>query len=73
MIEDPRLSADTMDRTGHQQFVSEKRQNHVLKPVPSQQYQQCYPHDTHQPIYQGHRHHHHSQPPHVPQYSLQVR
>ncbi|XP_011869141.1 PREDICTED: kin of IRRE-like protein 2 isoform X2 [Vollenhovia emeryi] len=71
MIEDPRLAVDTMDRAS-QQFVPEKRANHVLKPVPSQQYQQeCYQHDPQhqQPHYQ--RHHHHGQP--HGQYTLQSR
>lgn len=73
MIEDPRLAVDTMER-GSQQFVPEKRPNHVLKPVPSQQYQQdCYQHEP--PHQQQHyqRHHHHHGQPHGPQYTLQVR
>ncbi|XP_066601564.1 kin of IRRE-like protein 3 isoform X3 [Prorops nasuta] len=75
MIEDPRLTVDTMERGG-QPFVGEKRPTHILKPVPSQQYQtrDCYQHEpphqeSHtQPHYQ--RHHHHSQH-HGPQYTLQ--
>ncbi|EFN64230.1 Kin of IRRE-like protein 3 [Camponotus floridanus] len=68
MIEDPRLAVDTMERTS-QQFVPEKRANHVLKPVPSQQYQQeCYQHDQHQQQHYQ-RHHHHGQP--HGQYTLQ--
>ncbi|XP_071862297.1 kin of IRRE-like protein 3 [Bombus fervidus] len=72
MIEDPRLAVDTMERNS-QQYASEKRPNHVLKPVPSQQYQQeCYQHDPphQQQHYQRHHHHHHGQP-HGPQYTLQ--
>ncbi|KOX74231.1 Kin of IRRE-like protein 3 [Melipona quadrifasciata] len=72
MIEDPRLAVDTMERN-NQQYASEKRPNHVLKPVPSQQYQQeCYQHDPphQQQHYQRHHHHHHGQP-HGPQYTLQ--
>ncbi|XP_012277027.1 hemicentin-2 [Orussus abietinus] len=70
MIEDSRLTVDTMERTT-QQYVHEKRQpNHVLKPVPSQQYQQeCYQHEPqHQSHYQTH---HHPGQPHGPQYRLQ--
>ncbi|KAL6443029.1 hypothetical protein ACFW04_002786 [Cataglyphis niger] len=70
MIEDPRLAVDTMERTS-QQFVPEKRANHVLKPVPSQQYQQeCYQHDQHQQQHYQ-RHHHHGQP--HGQYTLQEK
>ncbi|EGI70716.1 hypothetical protein G5I_00509 [Acromyrmex echinatior] len=69
MIEDPRLAVDTMDRTS-QQFVPEKRANHVLKPVPSQQYQQeCYQHDPQHQQQHYQRHHHHGQP--HGQYTLQ--
>ncbi|XP_011345495.1 kin of IRRE-like protein 2 isoform X2 [Ooceraea biroi] len=70
MIEDPRLAVDTMERTS-QQFVPEKRANHVLKPVPSQQYQQeCYQHEPqHQQQHHYQRHHHHGQP--HGQYTLQ--
>lgn len=71
MIEDPRLAVDTMERTS-QQFVPEKRANHVLKPVPSQQYQQeCYQHDPQHQQQHYQRHHHHGQP--HGQYTLQVR
>ncbi|XP_043682596.1 hemicentin-1 isoform X1 [Vespula pensylvanica] len=67
LIEDPRLAVDTMERTG-QQFVPEKRANHVLKPVPSQQYpQECYQHDPQHPQQHYERHRHHMQP-HGPQY-----
>ncbi|XP_072751470.1 kin of IRRE-like protein 3 isoform X1 [Anoplolepis gracilipes] len=70
MIEDPRLAVDTMERTS-QHFVPEKRANHVLKPVPSQQYQQeCYQHDQHQQQHYQ-RHHHHGQP--HGQYTLQEK
>ncbi|XP_020282906.1 hemicentin-2-like isoform X2 [Pseudomyrmex gracilis] len=69
MIEDPRLAVDTMERTS-QQFVPEKRANHVLKPVPSQQYQQeCYQHDPQHQQQHYQRHHHHGQP--HGQYTLQ--
>ncbi|XP_063980627.1 nephrin-like isoform X1 [Diachasmimorpha longicaudata] len=74
MIEDPRLTVDPMDRTS-QQFASEKRQNHVLKPVPTQQYQQdCYQLSRHEPSHESHyqRHIHHSQGLHGPQYTLQA-
>ncbi|XP_011630185.1 hemicentin-1-like isoform X2 [Pogonomyrmex barbatus] len=71
MIEDPRLAVDTMDRTS-QQFVPEKRANHVLKPVPSQQYQQeCYQHDPQHQQQHYQRHHHHGQP--HGQYTLQEK
>ncbi|XP_076391602.1 kin of IRRE-like protein 3 isoform X3 [Megachile rotundata] len=73
MIEDPRLAVDTMER-GSQQYASKKRPNHVLKPVPSQQYQQeCYQHVSQhqQPHYQ--RHHHHHGQHHGPQYTLQMK
>lgn len=71
MIEDPRLAVDTMERTS-QQFVPEKRANHVLKPVPSQQYQQeCYQHEPQHQQQHYQRHHHHGQP--HGQYTLQVR
>ncbi|XP_039307868.1 hemicentin-1 isoform X6 [Solenopsis invicta] len=71
MIEDPRLAVDTMDRTT-QQFVPEKRANHVLKPVPSQQYQQeCYQHDPQHQQQHYQRHHHHGQP--HGQYTLQEK
>ncbi|KAI4477413.1 hypothetical protein M0804_012799 [Polistes exclamans] len=67
LIEDPRLTVDTMERTG-QQFVPEKRTNHVLKPVPSQQYpQECYQQDPQHPQQHYERHRHHMQP-HGPQY-----
>lgn len=71
MIEDPRLTVETMERAA-QQYVSEKRQNHILKSIPSQYHQDIYQHDPHhqQPHYQ--RHHHHSQS-HGPQYAIQVR
>lgn len=74
MIEDPRLTVEPMDRTS-QQFAAEKRQNHVLKPVPTQQYQQdCYQLSRHEPTHESHyqRHIHHSQGL-GPQYTLQVR
>jgi len=71
MIEDPRLAVDTMERTS-QQFIPEKRANHVLKPVPSQQYQQeCYQHEPQHQQQHYQRHHHHGQP--HGQYTLQVR
>ncbi|XP_043482082.1 kin of IRRE-like protein 2 isoform X2 [Leptopilina heterotoma] len=71
MIEDPRLTVETMERAA-QQYVSEKRQNHILKSIPSQYHQDIYQHDPHhqQPHYQ--RHHHHSQS-HGPQYAIQPR
>ncbi|XP_047365487.1 hemicentin-2 isoform X5 [Vespa velutina] len=71
LIEDPRLTVDTMERTG-QQFVPEKRANHVLKPVPSQQYpQECYQHDPQHPQQHYERHRHHMQP-HGPQYLQRI-
>jgi len=60
-----------MERTS-QQFIPEKRANHVLKPVPSQQYQQeCYQHEPQHQQQHYQRHHHHGQP--HGQYTLQVR
>lgn len=73
MIEDPRLTMDTMERV-EQQYVSEKRQNHILKPVPTQQYQQdCYQLNRHEPTHESHYQRHHHQGLHGPQYTLQVR
>ncbi|XP_057318391.1 kin of IRRE-like protein 2 isoform X1 [Microplitis mediator] len=74
MIEDPRLSVEPMERA-REQFTSEKRQNHVLKPVPTQQYQQdCYQLNRHEPLHEPHyqRHHLHSQQLHGPQYTIQA-
>ncbi|XP_044016181.1 kin of IRRE-like protein 2 isoform X2 [Aphidius gifuensis] len=71
MIEDPRLTMDTMERV-EQQYVSEKRQNHILKPVPTQQYQQdCYQLNRHEPTHESHYQRHHHQGLHGPQYTLQ--
>ncbi|XP_015602883.1 kin of IRRE-like protein 2 [Cephus cinctus] len=82
MIEDSRLSVETMERTAQQYVQHEKRQNHVVKPVPSQYQQEYYQHEQQQqqqqrpPLpqqqhpqqhYQRHQHQHH----HGPQYTLQ--